>query len=177
MVTIFFESHATTVDNEAGLASGWVDCELSALGIKQAKEMGERYQNMNFDAVFCSDLQRSYRTAEIAFARRSWPIFRDKRLRECDYGEMSRETSENQEMEKFNRINQSFPGGESYQQAVWRVGNFLRDLLKKYDGKTVLIIGHRATQYGLEHWVNGAPLKTAVTAPWQWQPGWIYKMK
>lgn len=43
MITIIFESHGTTVDNEKHLASGWADCELSELGIKQSKEIGERY--------------------------------------------------------------------------------------------------------------------------------------
>ena len=33
--------------------------------------------------------------------------------------------------------------------------SFLEELLKNYDGKKVMIIGHRATQYGLEHWIKG----------------------
>lgn len=42
MVTIIFESHGTTIDNEKHLASGWADVELSELGVKQSKEMGEK---------------------------------------------------------------------------------------------------------------------------------------
>lgn len=67
MVTIVFESHATTFDNENHLSSGQNDVELSPLGIKQAKELGERRRNEHFNAIFCSDLQRSYKTAKIAF--------------------------------------------------------------------------------------------------------------
>jgi len=48
MVTIIFESHGTTTDNEKNLASGWADVELSELGIKQSQEMGERYAQENF---------------------------------------------------------------------------------------------------------------------------------
>jgi len=176
MLTIIFESHATTVDNEAGLASGWADCELSTLGEKQAAELGQRYQNENIDVIFCSDLQRSYQTAEIAFADRNLPIIRDKRLRECDYGELNRQTSEAVNKEKLKRISEPFPGGESYEQTAERMKDFLHDLLTNYDGKKVLIIGHRATQYGLEHWLNNVSLKNAVTAPWQWQPGWTYEL-
>jgi len=54
---------------------------------------------------------------------------------------------------------------------------FLQHLLKEYDGKRVIIIGHRATQYGLEHWLNVVPLGEAVTAPWSWQPGWAYELE
>jgi len=67
MITLIFESHSTTKDNEAGTAAGWYDVELSDVGMQQAKELGQRYAGQAFDAVFCSDLQRSYKTAELAF--------------------------------------------------------------------------------------------------------------
>lgn len=176
MITIIFETHATSVDNENHVASGWYDVELSELGRKQAKELGERRQE-HFDAIFCSDVQRSYKTAEGAFKNRNIPIIKDARLRECDYGRLTRHPSEEVGKEKPNRITTPFPGGESYEQAAERMKSFLEDLLKNYDGKKVMLIGHRATQYGLEHWLRGVPLKQAITAPWQWQPGWTYHFK
>jgi len=66
-VTIIFEPHATSLDNKAKLSSGHFDVELSPLGIEQAKQLGERRKKEHFDIVFSSDLQRSYKTAEIAF--------------------------------------------------------------------------------------------------------------
>ena len=59
-------------------------------------------------------------------------------------------------------------------QYPFRLIVFLKDLLKNYDGKKVMIVGHRATQYGLEHWIKRVSIKKAVTAPWKWQPGWVY---
>jgi broad specificity phosphatase PhoE len=173
MIEIIFESHGTTLDNEAHLSSGHFDVELSELGIKQSKELGERYVNDHFDAIYCSDLQRSYKTAEIAFESK-FPISKDVRLRECDYGEMTRMPSEKVDTEKTKRISEPFPNGESYEQTSERMKIFLQDLLKNYDGKRVMIIGHRATQYGLEHWINHAPLSQIIPAPWKWQPGWKY---
>lgn len=73
MVTIVFESHSTSLDNENHLSSGWNDVELSKLGIQQAKDLGKRRMDEKFDAIFCSDLQRSYKTAEIAFGNK-FPI-------------------------------------------------------------------------------------------------------
>ena len=175
MVTIIFESHGTTTDNEKHISSGFYDVELSELGISQAKELGERHKDENFDAIFCSDLQRSYKTAEIAFDNK-FPIIRDKRLNECDYGDFTQHPSQEVEAERGNRISVPFPNGESYEQTSEKIRGFLEDLLKNYDGKKVMIVGHRATQYGLEHWINKIPLKDAVTAPWQWQAGWEYKL-
>lgn len=177
MVTIIFEAHATSLDNEAKRASGWNEVKLSELGENQAKELGERYENNQPDAIFCSDLERAYQTATIAFGFEPKLIFIDWRLRECNYGDMTLGSSKQVESEKGNRIEQSFPNGESYNDCGERIKSFLDDLKAKFDGQTVMIIGHRATQYGLEHWLNNKPLKQAVTEPWTWQPGWRYELE
>ncbi|MFH0890515.1 MAG: histidine phosphatase family protein [Candidatus Liptonbacteria bacterium] len=177
MVKIIFESHGTTVDNEAHISSGWNDVELSELGKRQAVELGERYKNNLPDTVFCSDLQRSYGTAEIAFKGKSVPIIRDERLRECDYGKWSGRPSSEVEPERGNRITVPFPGGESYEQTSLRIKSFLDHLAENYEGKTVMIIGHRATQCGLEYWIKEVDLYKAVTTPWKWQPGWTYLLR
>ncbi len=173
MVTIIFESHGTTTDNEKHIASGWADAELSELGIKQAKELGERYKDEYFDAIFCSDLQRSYKTAEIAFGNR-FPIKKDSRLKECDYGDFTQHSSEEVDKEKPKRIKKPFPNGESYEQISARMKDFIRDLIKNYWTKKVMIIGHRATQYGLDYWIKNIPISQSVINPWKWQPGWEY---
>lgn len=177
MITIIFEAHGTTFDNENHLSSGHFDVELSPLGEQQAKQLGERYKDQEFDTIFCSDLQRSYKTAEIAFGKK-FPIIKDKRLRECDYGDLTRHPSDEVDAEKVNHITEPFPNGESYEGCLKRMKEFLDELKQKYDDrhKNVLIIGHRATQYGLEHLINGVDLKTLVTTPFKWQPGWTYQL-
>jgi broad specificity phosphatase PhoE len=177
MVTIIFESHGTTYDNEAEISSGWFDVELSDLGRKQARELGRRYKNENFDAIFCSDLQRSYKTGEISFAGKNIKIIRDARLRECNYGDLTKHSSKEVEPAKAEHITNPFPSGESYEMTAKRMKDFLEDLLKKYEGKKVMIIGHRATQYGLEYWIKKIPLQEVVMAPWKWQPGWTYLLE
>lgn len=177
MITIIFEAHGTTIDNEEHRASGWSDVNLSLLGKKQAKELGERYKNDQFESIFCSDLIRSFKTAEIAFSDREFPIVKDERLRECNYGFLTNHPSEEVDRQKADRIKTPFPNGESYEHTVSRMKKFLEDIHKKYDDKKVMIIGHRATQYGLEHLILGKPLPEVVTADWKWQPGWEYLLK
>lgn len=128
MVTIVFESHSTSLDNENHLSSGWNDIELSPLGIEQAKDLGKRRKDEKFDAIFCSDLQRSYKTAEIAFGNK-FPIIKDFRLRECNYGDLTQYPSEELDKEKPKRIKTPFPNGESYEQASERMRSFLKDIL------------------------------------------------
>ena len=82
---LVFETHATSYDNEAGLASGHYDVDLSPTGEEQAAALGMRYAVDLPSVVVASDLRRSWRTAEIAFGTRV-PVMRDARLRECDYG-------------------------------------------------------------------------------------------
>lgn len=177
MITIIFETHSTSFDNESHLSSGHNDVALSPLGEKQAKELGERRKNEHFDMIFCSDLQRSYRTAEIAFGDK-FQIIKDKRLRECDYGDLTKHPSEEVEKDMINRISTLFPKGESYQDCIKRIKEFLDDLsqMSSDRGTNVLIIGHRATRFGLEHLINGKSLKELVTTPFKWQPGWSYQL-
>lgn len=174
MIKIIFEAHGTTFDNEAHLASGHNDVALSPLGETQSREMGERYVGEHFDAIFCSDLQRAYKSAEIAFGNK-FPIIRDARLRECDYGDMTQSPSAIIDVEKPKRIVEPFPNGESYTETNARMKEFLDELAKNYDGKRVMIIGHRATQYALDFYIKNIPLEISTSTPFKWQPGWEYE--
>lgn len=168
----------TSVDNEARRASGHADIPLSPAGRQQAQELGPHYAAKTLDAVFCSDLQRAVTTAHIAFSARSLPIIPDARLREYDYGAMTQYPVAQVEQEFSHRITEPFPHGESLLMVVQRVGAFLRDVLRQYDGKTILVIGHRATRYALEYWCGDTSLEEIVNTPWQWKevPIWRYEL-
>jgi hypothetical protein len=46
--------------------------------------------------------------------------------------------------------------------------------MRVYEGRRIVVIGHRATFYVLQHLIDGTPLRDVIAAPWQWQPGWSY---
>jgi len=104
------------------------------------------------------------------------PIVPDPRLRECDHGTVTRRPLSEVEPRRAAHLTVPFPEGESYEQVVQRVGPWLEDAAAAYGGRAVVVIGHRATFYALEHLVKGVPLHEAVAAPWQWQPGWEYRV-
>ena len=174
-IQLVFETHSTSVDNERGIATGWLPGELSAEGRQQAAQLGERRRNDGIDLVVASDLRRAVETVEIAFAGSPLPIRYDRRLRECDYGDWNGMPRARLEAERPKRIDVPFPGGESWREAVQRHGGFL-DELAHADGRRVLLVGHVATRWALDHIVNGVPLEQLAAEPFAWRPGWEYAL-
>jgi broad specificity phosphatase PhoE len=50
-VELAYETHSTSVDNERGVATGWLDGELSELGRDQARALGERRRKRECDTA------------------------------------------------------------------------------------------------------------------------------
>lgn len=173
-VEVVYETHSLSVDNERGIATGWLPGRLSDEGQRLAAELGERRREDGIAVIFTSDLHRAVETAEIAFTGTAIPILRDARLRECNYGAMNGMPASRLETERPMRIDRPFPGGESWRQAVGRVGGFLDELAETRDGERVLVIGHVATRWALDHFVNRTPLEDLVNAPFDWREGWTY---
>jgi alpha-ribazole phosphatase/probable phosphoglycerate mutase len=54
------------------------------------------------------------------------------------------------------------------------VRSFLYDLARAWDGSRVLVIGHAATRWALDHLLLGIPLTDLVGGPFEWREGWDY---
>ena len=175
-VDIVFETHSTTTDNERWVATGWLDGQLSPLGRRQAKELGERREDDEIVAVFCSDLARAVETAEIAFGGRGLEIFHDWRLRECNYGMLNGTAVARLEVERTKHVVDPYSGGESYTDVVARTRSFLQDLPAQYADKRIVVIGHSATKWAFDHVLEGTPLEELVEGSFRWQPGWLYTL-
>jgi broad specificity phosphatase PhoE len=176
-IELVYETHSTTIDNETGIATGWLEGRLSDRGRVQAAELGERRRDDDLAAAFTSDLGRAIETAQIAFAGSELPVHHDWRLRECNYGELNGTPADDLDREeRLRRIDVPFPGGESYRQVVERTRSFLNDLFPERDGSRVLLIAHSANRWALQHLLLGAPLEEVVGAPFDWQEGWEYAL-
>jgi broad specificity phosphatase PhoE len=175
-VQIVFETHALSEDNERGVATGWLPGRLSERGRALARELGERRRADGLAAVFTSDLRRALETVEFAFPESGPPVLVDWRLRECDYGLLNGAPVVQVHRERQRRLTTPYPDGESWEQAICRVGRFVVDLPLRWSGKRVLVIGHVATRWALEHLVNGARLEDLVDEEFVWQEGWVYEL-
>ncbi|MBI4143896.1 histidine phosphatase family protein [Candidatus Woesearchaeota archaeon] len=176
MVTkIIYFVHGTTVDNEKNVSSGWSDVELSELGVRQVADLKNKVKDAAFDAVFCSDLKRAEHSAKLVFGTK---VIKDKRLRECNYGEYNGLPSNVVEPLQEKCITKRFPGGESYEDVKARVSGFLGFLKKKYGGKKVAIVAHKAPQLALEVLLKHKTWERVFAEDWRkrkaWQPGWEY---
>jgi broad specificity phosphatase PhoE len=176
-VEIVYETHATSVDNELGVATGWRHAELSEAGRDQARALGVRRRDDGIGVVHSSDLGRAVETAKIAFGDSGIPILLDRRLRECDYGELTGMPSERLRKEVPRRVDVPYPGGESYRDVARRMRDFLDDLLPRHDGERILLVSHAAPRWALQYLLEGTPLEEAVVAPFAWQPGWEYVLR
>jgi 2,3-bisphosphoglycerate-dependent phosphoglycerate mutase len=176
-IEVVFETHSTTVDNEEGRATGWRPGQLSERGRAQARELGRRRVNDGITTVFTSDLARAAETASVAFGGSALPVLHDWRLRECDYGRRNGMPAAELHAGRREHLDQRYPGGESWREAVARVGRFLADLTLRWNGQRVLIIGHTATWWGLEHYLRGARLGDLAAGDFAWQAGWEYVLR
>ena len=176
MTAVVFETHATSEDNERGIATGWLGGRLSTEGRRQAADLGARRRDDGLAVVYCSDLERAVETAAIAFGGSSIPVLADRRLRECDYGDWNGMPRARLEAERLRRLEEPWPGGESWQRAVERVDGFLDELAGRHAGERVLLIGHMATRFALEVRTTGTPLRALIGAPFCWRPGWEYRL-
>lgn len=171
--------HGTSTDNERHISSGWKDAELSEVGIQQSKDLKDQVDINQLDVVFCSDLKRAEKSANLTF-RGIVPIKKDRRLRECNYGDYNGKPSEIVELMQEKNIEKPFPNGESYEDVKKRISEFLEDAKKEYNGKHIAIVAHKAPQLAIEVLLNGKTWEEAFATDWRkvgnWQPGWEYEL-
>ncbi len=115
-------------------------------------------------------------TARLAFENSSAPIFLDWRLRECNYGAWNGQPVGIVHGARRKSLDVPYPNGESWRQAVARVGHFFNDveLLQSY--ARILIIGHVATRWACERYLNGVALQELADQEFVWQAGWEYRL-
>jgi broad specificity phosphatase PhoE len=175
-VDLVYETHSISTDNEAGRATGWAPGELSPRGIGLARELGRRRADDGFALVLSSDLHRAVQTVDIAFAGSDLARSTDVRLREVDYGDLTLAPVGRIDAVRRDHVDVPFPSGQSYREVVDGMSDLLDELARDHDGHRVLLVGHAATRYALDHLLTCRPLEAAVVAPFAWREGWTYRL-
>lgn len=173
---VIYFVHGTTVDNTAGKCSGWKQAELTDIGKERAIKLGEIRNDTHFDVIFTSDLIRAIDSANLAFP--NVKKIQDKRLRECNYGDLDGKDKSLVIYE--DHINEPFPNGESLKDVENRIKKFIEFLQENYNGKTIGIVAHRASQLAFEVLTKNMSWEEAIRNDWRqtksWKPGWEYKI-
>lgn len=148
--------HGETDWNRDRRIQGQTDTPLSALGRRQALAIGQRLKRERFTAIYASDLQRAWDTAQAigqaTLAERSdapQPVA-DRRLREMDFGEWEGKTSaeiaashpEAHARSKHRDADFRIPGGESFRDLYERTVAAVTSLVDAHPGGTLCVVAH-----------------------------------
>jgi probable phosphoglycerate mutase len=170
---ITYFPHATTLDNEMGVCTGWNDVALSKKGFQQAKSLNRELKNHRFDRVYCSDLSRAQQSASIVFPNET--IHSDTRLREMNYGERNGAAT-SAFVEGYSLYKHGFIEGENLNDVEYRLRQFLNDV--NWQRSNIALVSHRFPQLALEVIINGLTWQEAISQDWRvhgnWQAGWKY---
>jgi alpha-ribazole phosphatase len=147
---ILLVRHGETAWNHQSRLQGQRDTPLSARGEQQAARLGERLAREEIDAVYASDLQRAWRTAEIAVAGRPLEVRRLSVWRELNFGaweglvydDVARRDPELAERRLVDPAHVAPPGGENLNDLARRIMPAAERLRDEHDGQTALLVTH-----------------------------------
>src|SRR3989338_5958303 len=143
--TLYLVRHGETEWNITHTIMGHTDSPLTQTGINQAKDPAKKLKDINFAAVFSSDLLRARRTAEIIAAEKKLAVETTEALRERTFGRYEGQVYEDYQ-KKFARLIKKYqkmsdedrftfrtnPEVESDQELMDRVIRFLRQTAVAY---------------------------------------------
>lgn len=148
MKTIITIQHTQSIHHTNGMVGSWTDWELSELGVKQAKNIGEKLKEELAGkelVMYSSDLLRAKQTAEIIASYLGiTPILRNE-LRERNLGKCCgksvqwlRENIEQQEKTVDDRL---FSDAESRRDEWNRLKPFFDEIVSN-DEENIIIVSH-----------------------------------
>ena len=153
--TLYLVRHGETEWNVKNINQGQSESFLTENGIQQAKETAEKLRDVKFDAIFSSDLDRTYKTAEIIKLDRELVIQTSKLLRERAYGSFEgkhdsvlKTTLKDKLKERENLSESEYdsfriaPDIETTEELLARFLIKLREIAVAYPNKNVLVVGH-----------------------------------
>lgn len=128
-------------DNEDDASGGL----LTELGRSQARALGDRLRKRKIAAIVCSDLSRARQTAEIAAETLDLPVAVRVGLHEYRAGDDPydlRSLGAALVAWLAGDLQPRILGGESGEEVAQRIRPVLDDLVRAYEGKTVLVVIH-----------------------------------
>lgn len=132
---LYLIRHGQTEENLKNILQGHMPGHLTSEGINQAKRLRDELQDIYFDAVFCSDLQRCVDTVQIINESLRKPIIYTPLLRERDWGPFT-----GMDIREARPILDE--RAESVESMFERATRFLTNITKQYAGGCVLAVSH-----------------------------------
>lgn len=150
---IYYVRHGQSYGNQQRLFLGHTDMDLTEMGYEQAKRTADKLSDVEFSAIYSSDLLRAFNTAKPHADRRGMTVIPDRRLREMycgdwegmpvediieKYGDMYNYSW----VQEFGRFR--MPNGESTQEGAERMYEATLEFARANEGKNILCASHAA---------------------------------
>jgi alpha-ribazole phosphatase/probable phosphoglycerate mutase len=137
--------HGETNENVAMIVQGQSLGTLSPTGQQQIVQLGLRLANQQFDASYCSDLERCRQTADaIIRYHPGLAVTYETRLRErsmCPF-EGRKFADLDWDWSLDGQLNHKTPAGETWQDVLDRTAAFLNEAYQRHADQDVLLVTH-----------------------------------
>jgi alpha-ribazole phosphatase len=165
-IVVYLVRHGAVVGAETRRFIGHLDVPLSARGEAQISAVARRLTSVPLKAVYCSDLQRTRRSADILAAPHGLRAMALAGLREFAMGRWEGLTAEEIRasapeafaawMGDVGRF--QFPGGENLDQVAARAWAAFEDIVAAHEGEQVAIVAHGGSNRAILCRALGLPL-------------------
>lgn len=153
MTEIYLIRHIQAEGNLYIAMQGHWDGDVTALGLRQAEALAERFRAIPVDALYSSDLYRARVTAAAIQKYHDLPLQTDPRLREihvgrwegCFFGDLLHDEPESVGVYLRRSAEWHMEGAESYADVTARAYPALVEIAEKNDGGTVAVVSHGVT--------------------------------
>jgi broad specificity phosphatase PhoE len=150
MARLILIRHGETDWNVEGRWQGHADVPLNARGRAQAESIAQSLTGAGLAAIYASDLERAWETAEPLARAAGLEVRQDPRLREIDQGEwqgllvteIQARYADEFRRRRENPLEVAPPGGETAAQVRDRVLAAVQDVLRAHPGQNVAIVSH-----------------------------------
>lgn len=162
---IYLVRHGQVEGHEEKRYNGQVNVSLTQLGRAQSDRVCACLDNTSLDAVYSSDLDRSWYCAELIAKAHNLTVSVHESLRELNFGvwegrtwaELQDTYSDDWQARLQDLVNFRVRGGESLQDAADRIRPIIRKIIASHPGGDVALVAHGG--------VNRVVLLDAIGAP------------
>ena len=143
--------HGETTWNVDGRLQGHLDIPLNDIGLWQAEQAAQALVDEDIAAIYSSDLQRAYVTAQAVAKATGKPLQADAGLRERCFGEFQGKTFQDIEAtypeaaQKWRKRDPSFVlggTGESLLMLRDRIASTVDKIASQHEGEQIVIVAH-----------------------------------
>lgn len=155
---IYVVRHGETELNRSDCLTGRLDYSLTENGIKEAKKVAKKFENIKIDLIISSPLERCRQTAKI-ISEDKIPIIYSEKLLGRDHGEFTGIPKNKINFDDYWNYNKNikYKKAESVKDLCNRVVSLIIELKAKYKNKNIVLVTHSGIMRVLYYYFKGIP--------------------